>query len=212
MLKFCSRSCGVCPHFGVDSNDFRTNDDACRDLKETIECEKFAKLGHCLLNHTFMEDNCRATCFFCVNEKSLKEAGFSKPEMYVQLKCQVSFNDTFSHITFFVRDRRLNYKSMNLGVRQINPGRDPVEKRNTIARIKSMDEYSKSRISDPMTHSKTRSLCTNNLSYCAYYASKGMCYSHNIFMTNNCPLACMVCETLEEFLNVTGKGHPSKDP
>ena len=101
MLKFCSRSCGVCPHFGVDSNDFRTNDDACRDLKETIECEKFAKLGHCLLNHTFMEDNCRATCFFCVNEKSLKEAGFSKPEMYVQLKCQVSFNDTFSHITFF---------------------------------------------------------------------------------------------------------------
>lgn len=39
-----------------------------------------------------------------------------------------------------------------------------------------------------------------------------MCETSTIFMMNNCPLACMMCESLEEFHASVGKLHPFENP
>ena len=57
-------------------------------------------------------------------------------------------------------------------------------------------------------------MCKNSLKECAYYASKGLCYADHafIFMMNNCPLACMMCEYIETFHQCVGKRHPFETP
>jgi ShK domain-like. len=75
-----------------------------------------------------------------------------------------------------------------------------------------MDNYSKTVLLDDHISSNIRNKCTNSIEQCAYYASKGMCETSTIFMMNNCPLACMMCESLEEFHALVGKLHPFENP
>ena len=109
-------------------------------------------------------------------------------------------------------NRRKLYKSMKVGSTQVNVGRDEVETHNNSAQIRAMDKYTKSTMTDPSIAPEARSLCSNNMGECAYYASNGMCFSDIIFMMNNCPMACMMCEASEEFNRCIGKRHPFNNP
>jgi len=140
-----------------------------------------------------MEKMCKATCWFCVNDKALKKEGFSEEE---------------------VARRRL-YQDVNLGNIQAKLGRDKSETYHNTAQIIAMDAYSKTTLVDPDSRTvttETRKNCVNGLDECAYYASKGMCFTKSTFMMNNCPLACMMCEAFEQFNKCVGKRHPFSIP
>lgn len=64
------------------------------------------------------------------------------------------------------------------------------------------------------TPDNSSSECKDTLEECSIYVSQGMCTSSEsqIFMMNNCPLACGKCDSLEEFDRCIGKRHPFKKP
>lgn len=59
-------------------------------------------------------------------------------------------------------------------------------------------------------YSKYKSSCKDTLDECPFYVSKGMCTlrSSHIFMLNNCPLACEMCDALDGFDKCVGKRDP----
>ena len=81
----CARSCGKCPIFTIGDDGQQVlvpvADEACDDVEKPSECQRLAELGECLLRKDFMQENCAATCFFCVNEKSLRAEGVSEDDM-----------------------------------------------------------------------------------------------------------------------------------
>lgn len=78
--------------------------------------------------------------------------------------------------------------------------------------IQTMNDYANQFVKHSSTTRKMRELCTNQLDSCAYYATKGLCESKNIFMMENCPLACMMCDKKQQFDECVGMRHPLSTP
>ena len=98
--------------------------------------------------------------------------------------------------------------------------------------ISKMDHYARYTMTDPSIAAKARERCRNEFRMCAEWASRGMCLypgqPHNVndddntfnraghddilFMMNNCPLACRMCEELESFHKCAGRRHPWAQP
>ena len=87
-----------------------------------------------------------------------------------------------------------------------------IDKDETRARIETMKDYGKWLMKQESTTKTMRKLCTNELNNCAYYATKGLCETKVIFMMENCPLACMMCDKKEQFDACVGMRHPFSEP
>lgn len=101
---------------------------------------------------------------------------------------------------------------MNLGTTQLIKGRDLGERYHSEYQIMAMDVYAKTIAAGSDLSDYARSLCYNQLDDCAYLASKGLCQTRSIFMMSNCPLACMMCEEVQQFHRCVGKTHPFDIP
>lgn len=99
-----------------------------------------------------------------------------------------------------------------MGIHQERLGRDLAEQYHVDEQIKAMDMYAKTVVAGTDVSDTGRFLCTNQLAECAYYASKGFCIKRLMFMMSNCPLACLMCEEVEEFHRCSGKTHPLDVP
>jgi hypothetical protein len=108
--------------------------------------------------------------------------------------------------------RRVNYKKLKMGLHQERLGRDSAEQHNIDQQIKSMIVYTKNFVTSSDVSDTGRFLCSNQLAECAYYASKGLCKRRLMFMLSNCPLACLMCEEVEQFNRCAGKTHPLNAP
>ena len=87
-----------------------------------------------------------------------------------------------------------------------------IEKKDIKSHIDMMTKYRKEFINHPDTTLEMRSLCTNQLEKCAYYATKGLCEDKIVFMMDVCPLACMMCDKKLQFDECVGMRHPDNKP
>jgi len=194
MLQSCQQSCGRCPgelSAGFEGHDFNCLDSDDGDGFPKL-CSELVALGDCMImkESDTVEGKCRSSCLFCVNEEALREEGISEEEI----------------------QRRKIYRSMDLGIPQVNMGRDKVEQHNNQEQMRAMDIYSKRDMTEASITNTMQSKCQNHIKECAYYASKGMCESRTVFMMGTCPLACMMCEGLDDFHSAVGKRHPLETP
>ena len=98
---------------------------------------------------------------------------------------------------------------MDFGQPQKQFGEDEVERKDTLHEILAMELYAKNEMitsTNSMSSPRTQELCKNKIEKCAYYASKGMCMdlSRLNFMMSNCPLACQMCDVVEDFERCVG--------
>ena len=103
--------------------------------------------------------------------------------------------------------RRRRHAKFDFGQAQKQFGENEIERKDTLHTILAMDRYSKNElITEPMSP-RTQELCKNKFEKCAYYASKDMCrdLSRMNFMMSNCPLACQMCDVVEDFERCVGR-------
>lgn len=106
---------------------------------------------------------------------------------------------------------------MDFGQPQKQFGENEVERKDTLHEILAMERYAKNEMiisTDSLSSPRTRELCKNKLEKCAYYASKGMCrdLSRMDFMMSNCPLACQMCDVVENFERCVGMRSTKVEP
>lgn len=186
MLRMCPRSCYSCPRNGLgdeydETMELLNGGESCSDLNDG--CREWADRGECVLNSIFMESECKDSCYVCWNGPVMRANG--QPEDLMK--------------------RKKIYRTLKLGKPQKIVGNDASEQQQTKEQMVAMDRYAKDEITKPTFLEKDRSLCYNSVELCSYYASKGMCRSHLVFMINTCPLACMLCHVNDQFHKCAGK-------
>lgn len=186
MLRKCPRSCHACPRDGLGDEydemmELLNGGESCSDLNDS--CAHWASTGECVLNPKFMGSNCKDSCYMCWNGPIMRAGG--QPEDLMK--------------------RKKIYRTLKLGKPQKIIGNDASGQQNTKEQMVAMDRYAKDEITKPTFPEKDRSLCYNSVELCSYYASKGMCRSHLVFMINTCPLACMLCHVNDQFHKCAGK-------
>ncbi len=156
--------------------------DPCKDANEN--CEFWARIGECKANPNYMLNSCAKSCKECTSYMS---DGFTNK----------SDNEKDSNLKSGIDQKMFGTKSE---MERIN------------LHIQAMNDYSNQFVRHSSTTRKMRELCTNQLDSCAYYATKGLCESKNIFMMENCPLACMMCDKKQQFDECVGMRHPFSTP
>ena len=102
--------------------------------------------------------------------------------------------------------------TIDYGVSQRSYGDTSAEKQTMQEHKKTMEEYGLKYVTNPDTSKKAKTLCRNELDTCSYYATKGLCESKIIFMMENCPLACRMCDRKEKFDECVGMRDPQSWP
>mmetsp|Transcript_38945 Transcript_38945/g.71378 ORF Transcript_38945/g.71378 Transcript_38945/m.71378 type:complete len:563 (-) Transcript_38945:112-1800(-) len=225
MLGACARSCESCHSLGV--GDGGEEEEELRDMDGTLcgrdefdECESWAEGGECWVNPLFMHAGCRYACWKCINVHRDRQLGVDED----------------------VIARKLLYLYMETGKQQLvrginekgdgNPIMTKEDHQKVGSTISKMDHYARYTMTDPSISTKARERCRNEFRMCAEWSSRGMCLypgqPHNtndddntfnraghddiLFMMNNCPLACRMCEELGSFHKCAGRRHPWAQP
>lgn len=144
----------------------------CHDLHEL--CHGWALDGECVLNPKYMRSACPRSCSLCYEE---------------------SDSSSVDSVTF---NRVKVFSQMNIGVDQNVPTEPGREREKVIQVMKSMDTYSKVKVTEPVMDDY-RQFCLNKDANCAFWASTDECTKNNAFMVVNCPLACQICSSIPIF-------------
>mmetsp|Transcript_10722 Transcript_10722/g.16178 ORF Transcript_10722/g.16178 Transcript_10722/m.16178 type:complete len:514 (-) Transcript_10722:657-2198(-) len=188
--------------------------DPCVD--ETKECAYWAKIGECKKNPNYMLTSCAKSCNQCpsffnsqspcldLKEKCNDWASLGECEKnpnYMTSNCAKSCNKCPAP-----SNQKIKERDNDLDIPQIETfdGMSGAEEKATKAQIKAMKKYASLYLNRPSTTSTTVRLCKNQLDKCAYYASKGLCEDKVVFMMDNCPLACMMCDKAQQFAECVG--------
>mmetsp|Transcript_2282 Transcript_2282/g.4852 ORF Transcript_2282/g.4852 Transcript_2282/m.4852 type:complete len:522 (+) Transcript_2282:93-1658(+) len=192
MSTYCPRACGICPPLDdaalrKEEEEAASNlkEDDCTDLHDL--CPTWADDGECILNPKYMVQACRESCILCVDVKSSRERGES--------------DDT-------IRRKKLHLNH-DAGPRQLVIG-TPEEQNKIKLLLKRMDRYAKVNMTEVGVSDEMRTWCRNEFDECASWAVQGLCQKDSVYMLNNCPLACHMCDKAEEFHRCAGKSDPRK--
>ena len=177
-----------CEAGGTCTPDDQGSEDNCTDLHDL--CPMWAKDGECILNPRYMVQACRESCILCVNVKSSRERGESDEDIRR-------------------KELYLTYEGRT-GPRQRIVG-TPEEQNKIKSLLKHMDRYAKVNLTEVGVSDDMRKLCRNEFDECASWAVQGKCRDDSVYMLNNCPLACHMCDKAEEFQRCAGKSDPRKE-
>ncbi len=199
--------------------------DPCLDSNE--QCAYWASIDECKKNPNYMLSNCARSCdqcpsFFNTHEKIsglctdykeecnqwAKLGECTKNPSYMSANCARSCKKCPS----MNQSSKSKSKNTDTGVPQTFEGMNEAEKKTTKAQINAMKKYASLYINHPDATSKSLGLCKNQLDKCAYYASKGLCEKRVVFMMDNCPLACKMCDKAQQFGECVGMREPHSLP
>ena len=123
----------------------------------------------------------------------------------------------------FDRYKKVAFLEVDAGKAQLVRPTDGRDRERVLLAIRRMEDYARRRMTEPSVSRETRRRCRNEFRMCAEWASRGMCrppgYVQDedeydagrddvVFMMNNCPLACRMCEEIETFHKCAGRRHP----
>ena len=138
-----------------------------------------------------------------------------------------------THKYLNIRARKILYSKMDTGkyqftVRQPTTEEEYKDYQKVLSTLRNMDTYAKHVMTKPSVPHTTRQRCQNTNRLCVEWASQGFCtpfmpnqpHTYNnhagkddvVFMMNNCPLACTMCEELDSFHKCAGRRHPMSEP
>lgn len=189
MKTYCPRACGYCPPIDEailnQQEEEATATVDCTDLHEL--CPMWSEQGECILNPKYMTRACRESCMQCVNVRASRDRGESE--------------DT-------IRRKKL-YLNHHSGRNQRISG-TPEEQNKIKSLLIHMHRYAKVNLTEVGVSEQMRTLCRNEFDECASWAVQGMCRKDPVYMLNNCPLACHMCDKAVKFQRCAGKSDPRK--
>lgn len=218
MLRACARSCGICQSLRKKSGEEEEVEEEPVCINKYEECDEWANEdGECWVNPSFMLENCKNSCWECVDSEMDRKTGVDESVIAKKL----------TYYSFMHVGKHQLVRPISDDVKHPMSTKDQDQVRST---IQKMEHYAKHFISDPSSSSrvdtKTRVRCRNEFQMCAEWASRGLCHyaghyddnnddngsaeKHDIlFMMNVCPLACRMCHELDSFHKCAGRRHPN---
>lgn len=195
--------------------------DPCGDQNEL--CGHWAAQGECDNNPNYMLSSCARSCKQCPSFFKDPSESVTDSCLDIQEKCsewaregECEKNPNYMSVNCARTCEKCDKKDTDSGTsipQKANfDGMEQDEVEAAKAHINAMMEYNSLYRNNPDATSKTLKLCKNQLDKCAYYASKGLCKERVIFMMDNCPLACMMCDKAQQFNECVGMREPHSLP